>query len=200
MHHSVLIYRQLMLGLWLAWLLYWVIAALGAKATQRRESLGSRLSHIVPLLIGVALIVWPRVPWHWLSLPLLPHRPLTYAVGLALLVLGLAFTVWARLHLGRNWSGTVTLKEGHELIRSGPYAYVRHPIYTGLLVALLGSAVACGELRAMIGLSVVAGAFIRKLRIEERFMREIFPGQYQRYCAEVPALVPFTKPPRSAPR
>jgi protein-S-isoprenylcysteine O-methyltransferase Ste14 len=200
MHHSVLIYRQLMLGLWLAWLLYWVIAALGAKTTRRRESLGSRLSHVVPLLVGVALIVWPRVPWEWLSLPLLPHRPLTYAAGLVLVMLGLAFTVWARLHLGRNWSGTVTLKEGHELIRSGPYAYVRHPIYTGLLVALLGSAVACGELRAMIGLSVVAGAFIRKLRIEERLMREIFPGQYQRYCAEVPALIPFTKLPRSAPR
>ena len=200
MHHSVLIYRQLMLGLWLAWLLYWVIAALGAKTTQRRESLGSRLSHVVPLLIGVALIVWPRVPWDWLSLPLLPHRPLTYAVCLVLLMLGLAFTVWARLHLGRNWSGTVTLKAGHELIRSGPYAYVRHPIYTGLLVALLGSAVACGELRALIGWCVVAGAFIRKLRIEERFMREIFPGQYQRYCAQVPALVPFTKLPRSAPR
>jgi protein-S-isoprenylcysteine O-methyltransferase Ste14 len=196
----VLIYRQLMLGLWFAWLLYWVIAALGAKTTQRRESLGSRLSHVVPLLIGVTLIAWPRVPWDWLSLPLLPHRPLTYAVGLALVMLGLAFTVWARLHLGRNWSGTVTLKEGHELIRSGPYAYVRHPIYTGLLVALLGSAVACGELRAMIGLSVVAGAFTRKLRIEERFMREIFPGQYPRYCAEVPALIPFTKLPRSAPR
>jgi protein-S-isoprenylcysteine O-methyltransferase Ste14 len=200
MHTSVLIYRQLMLGLWLAWLLYWVISALSAKTTRRRESLGSRLSHVVPLLIGVALIVWPRVPSDWWSLPLLPHRPLTYAVGLALLVLGLAFTVWARLHLGRNWSGTVTLKEGHELIRSGPYAYVRHPIYSGLLVALLGSAVACGELRAMIGLSVVAGAFIRKLRIEERLMREIFPGQYQRYCAQVPALVPFTKPPRSVPR
>jgi protein-S-isoprenylcysteine O-methyltransferase Ste14 len=196
----VLIYRQLMLGLWFAWLLYWVIAALGAKTTQRRESLGSRLSHVVPLLIGVTLIAWPRVPWDWLSLPLLPHRPLTYAVGLALVMLGLAFTVWARLHLGRNWSGTVTLKERHELIRSGPYAYVRHPIYTGLLVALLGSAVACGELRAVIGLSVVAGAFTRKLRIEERFMREIFPGEYPRYCAEVPALIPFTKLPRSAPR
>ena len=192
--------HQLMLWLWLAWVLYWVVCAFSAKTTQRRESPGSRLSHVVPLLIGVTLIAWPRVPWDWLSLPLLPHRPLTYAVGLALVMLGLAFTVWARLHLGRNWSGTVTLKEGHELIRSGPYAHVRHPIYTGLLVALLGSAVACGELRALIGLSVVAGAFIRKLRIEERYMREIFPARYPRYCTEVPALVPFTKLPRSAPR
>ena len=198
MHHSALMYRQLMLWLWLAWVLYWVVSAFSAKTTQRRESLGSRLSHVVPLLIGVALILWPRVPW--LSLRLLPSGPLEFTLGVVLLALGLALTVWARVYLGRNWSGTVTLKEGHELIRSGPYAYVRHPIYTGLLVALLGSAVACGELGALIGWCVVAGAFIRKLRIEERFMREIFPGQYQGYCAQVPALVPFTKLPRSAPR
>jgi protein-S-isoprenylcysteine O-methyltransferase Ste14 len=200
MHTSVPSYRQLMLWLWLAWFVYWVVSALSVKSTRRRESLGSRLSHVVPLLTGVALILWPRVAWQWLSLRLLPPGPLQVALGLVLLALGLAFTVWARVYLGRNWSGMVTVKEGHELIRSGPYAYVRHPIYTGLLVALLGSAVTCGELRALIGLGIVAGAFIRKLRIEERFMRELFPQQYQRYCAEVPALIPFTRPPRSAPR
>jgi protein-S-isoprenylcysteine O-methyltransferase Ste14 len=200
MHTSVPSYRQLMLWLWLAWLVYWVVSALSVKSTRRRESLGSRLSHVVPLLTGVALILCPRVAWQWLSLRLLPPGPLQVALGLVLLALGLAFTVWARVYLGRNWSGMVTVKEGHELIRSGPYAYVRHPIYTGLLVALLGSAVTCGELRALIGLGIVAGAFIRKLRIEERFMRELFPQQYQRYCAEVPALIPFTRPPRSAPR
>ncbi len=200
MHTSVPSYRQLMLWLWLAWFVYWVVSALSVKSTRRRESLGSRLSHVVPLLTGVALILWPRVPWQWLSLRLLPPGPLQAALGLVLLALGLAFTVWARVYLGRNWSGMVTVKEGHELIRSGPYAYVRHPIYTGLLVALLGRAVACGELRALIGLGIVAGAFIRKLRIEERFMRELFPQQYPRYCAEVPALIPFTRPPRSAPR
>jgi len=200
MHTSVPSYRQLMLWLWLAWFVYWVVSALSVKSTRRRESLGSRLSHVVPLLTGVALILWPRVAWQWLSLRLLPPGPLQVALGLVLLALGLAFTVWARVYLGRNWSGMVTVKEGHELIRSGPYAYVRHPIYTGLLVALLGSAVTCGELRALIGLGIVAGAFIRKLRIEERFMRELFPQQYQRYCAEVPALIPFTRAPRSAPR
>ena len=200
MHTSVPSYRQLMLWLWLAWFVYWVVSALSVKSTRRRESLGSRLSHVVPLLTGVALILWPRAPWQWLSLRLLPPGPLQVALGLVLLALGLAFTVWARVYLGRNWSGMVTVKEGHELIRSGPYAYVRHPIYTGLLVALLGSAVGCGELRALIGLGIVAGAFIRKLRIEERFMRELFPQQYPRYCAEVPALIPFTNSPRSAPR
>ena len=136
----------------------------------------------------------------WLSRAPLPHGPVSSGTALVLVAAGLAFTVWARVHLGGNWSGSVTEKEGHELVRSGPYALVRHPIYAGLLVALLGSAVACGELRAVLGLGVVAAAFTRKLRIEERFMRERFPEEYPRYCAQVPALIPFTGFRRSAPR
>jgi protein-S-isoprenylcysteine O-methyltransferase Ste14 len=108
--------------------------------------------------------------------------------------------VWARVHLGRNWSGNVTVKEGHELIHTGPYRYVRHPIYTGILTGAIGTAICSGTLRAALGLTVLAAAFIVKLRAEERFMRETFPGQYQKYCEEVPALVPFTRLPRSAPR
>ena len=195
-----------MFGLWIAWALYWVVSARGAKRTRRRESLASRLSHVLPLAAGVALIAWPHHPgksWTWagwMSWQLVPPGPLRLGSALALTVAGLAFTVWARMHLGGNWSGTVTLKEGHELIRTGPYGWVRHPIYSGLLLALLGSALACGELRALIGLAVVTAAFGRKLLIEERFMRESFPEQYHEYCAEVPALIPFPRPRRSAPR
>jgi protein-S-isoprenylcysteine O-methyltransferase Ste14 len=195
LHHGRLLYI-----LWLAWLLYWVISAFGAKTTRRRESSASRLSHVLPLLVGVTLIAWPHPHLgHWMSWQFLPPGPARFASALVLVAAGLAFTVWARVQLGTNWSGSVTLKEGHELVRSGPYAIVRHPIYTGLLVALLGTAVACGELRALIGLAVVAAAFVRKLRIEERFMRESFPEQYARYSAEVPALIPFARPRRSAP-
>ena len=184
MHHSVLIYRELMLGLWLAWLLYWVSAALGAKTTQRRESLGSRLSHVVPLLIGVTLIAWPRVPWDWLSLPLLPHRPLTYAVGLALVMLGLAFTVWARLHLGRNWSGTVTLKEGHELIRSGPYAYVRHPMYAGAVLMILGTPLLLGSWYGLMVAAVLLALLALRAVKEENTLKAELEG-YDAYAARV---------------
>jgi protein-S-isoprenylcysteine O-methyltransferase Ste14 len=104
------------------------------------------------------------------------------------------------VHLGRNWSAAVTLKHAHELIRSGPYARVRHPIYTGLLLAFLGSAIACGEPRALLGVAIILFAFVRKLRIEETLMRATFPAEYARYRAEVPALLPFTKVRRSAPR
>ena len=194
-------YGRLLYVLWLAWWLYWVISAFGAKTTRRRESSASRLSHVLPLLVGVTLIAWPHLHLgHWMSWQFLPPGPARFGSALVLVAAGLAFTVWARVHLGTNWSGSVSLKEGHELVRSGPYAYVRHPIYTGLLVALLGTAVACGELRALVGLAVVAAAFVRKLRIEERFMRESFPEQYARYSSEVPALIPFARPRRSAPR
>ncbi len=194
-------YRQLISALWLAWALYWMVSAVGVKRTERHESLASRLSHVLPLVVGVTLIAWPHLYLTgWLSRPLLPPGPLRFGGALALVAAGLAFTVWARVHLGGNWSGTVTLKEGHELIRTGPYAYVRHPIYSGLLLALLGSAVACGEVRALFGFAVVTAAFVRKLRIEERFMRESFRQQYREYSAKVPSLIPFTKLRRSAPR
>jgi len=116
------------------------------------------------------------------------------------LIAGLGFAVWARVHLGRNWSGAVTVKEGHELIRTGPYGYVRHPIYTGILTGVIGTVVCSGTLRATLGFVIIAVALTRKLRTEEALMRETFPGQYEKYCEEVPALVPFTRLRRSAPR
>jgi protein-S-isoprenylcysteine O-methyltransferase Ste14 len=109
------------------------------------------------------------------------------------LIAGLGFAVWARVHLGRNWSGAVTVKEGHELIRTGPYGYVRHPIYTGVLTGLLGTVICSGTVRAALGFLIIAIALMRKLSIEEAMMRETFPDQYQKYCEKVPALVPFTK-------
>jgi protein-S-isoprenylcysteine O-methyltransferase Ste14 len=200
MHHDPLLARRVILVLWGAWALFWVISALNAKTTQRRESAASRLAHVIPLLVGGVLIAWHWSHWPWLLARLWPRSFSAYCLGIALLAAGLAFAVWARVHLGRNWSGTVTIKEGHELIRSGPYAWVRHPIYTGILTAVLGTAIASGTVHAALGLAVIAAALVRKTRIEEAFLRETFPAEYPRYCAVVPALIPLTKPRRSAPR
>ena len=186
--------------LWWGWGLYWMLSAMRNKATQRRESLASRLAHLLPLALGGALIAWPQPPWSALGWRLWPPSLAVYWMGVALVSAGLAFAVWARVHLGGNWSGTVTIKQGHELIRSGPYGFVRHPIYTGLLAALLGTTVASGTVHAAIGLAVIAVALVRKSRVEEGFMREIFPDAYQRYSTEVPALIPFARPTHSPVR
>jgi protein-S-isoprenylcysteine O-methyltransferase Ste14 len=186
--------------LWLGWGLYWIVAAARSKRTVRRESAGARLAHVIPLLIGGLLMAGRGVPWALLAARLWPRSLAAGWIGLILIAAGLGFAVWARVHLGRNWSGSVTVKVGHELIRSGPYAYVRHPIYSGLIGALLGTAITVGTAGAALGLAIIIASFVRKLRAEEVFMRETFAVEYPRYRAEVPALVPFTTPRRSAPR
>jgi protein-S-isoprenylcysteine O-methyltransferase Ste14 len=196
-------YRQILSGLWILWALIWLVYAANTKSTQRRESLGARISYVVPLVLGGVLIGWRNLPaglsWGVFGERLWPRSLAGYWVGLAMVGAGLAFAVWARAHLGRNWSGSVTVKEGHELIRSGPYGYVRHPIYTGLIAMLIGTVLISATGRSLAGLVIILVALIYKLRSEERFMRETFPGEYERYSAQVPALVPFTKPRRSAP-
>jgi len=189
--HSHWLIWNLIPGMWIAWCLYWVISARGTKRTVRRESWVSRISHVLPLIIGILLVALPHIPSALFATRILPRTFVTYWVGVTLTFLGLAFAVWARRHIGSNWSGTVTVKENHALVRTGPYAWVRHPIYTGLLLAILGTAVARGELRGVWALALCTIAFVSKLRIEERWMRQEFGEEYARYSASVPALIPF---------
>jgi len=185
------VYRYLFSALWLGWVLCWIVFARNVKATVQRESWSSRLLHVVPLLIAMYLLWADRVPTAFLNERILPPAAWPFWVGAILTASGLLFTVWARVHLGRNWSGTVTIKQGHELITSGPYAFVRHPIYTGLLLALFGSAIARAEWRGVLGFALASVALWRKLRSEEHFMRQQFGKAYQAYSERVAALIPF---------
>ena len=186
--------------LWLAWLALWAAWSVGTKRTVRRESRASRLAYHVPLLAGAVLLALPRPGAGWLGTRLLPRSASWFWVGTALVAAGLGFAVAARAHLGRNWSGIVTLKQGHELIRTGPYRLVRHPIYTGMLLAFVGTAVARGDVRGLVALVLVTASFLFKLRVEERFMAEQFPQEYPGYKARTPALVPGLKTLRTALR
>jgi protein-S-isoprenylcysteine O-methyltransferase Ste14 len=185
-----LFYHQAFNALWLAWGIYWCVAAIGAKRVRYRESVASRLLHLVPMFAGIVLLVRPPSQHGWLVQRYLPTTAAWFFVGLVLAILGLGFSVYARRWLGRNWSGTVTLKEDHELIRGGPYRWVRHPIYSGLLLAILGSAIAEGEWRGVLGLALIAIAFLRKITVEERVLTEQFGDSYRRFQADVPTLVP----------
>ena len=177
--------------LWLAWLAYWIVAARDVKRTRRRQSFITRLAAVVPTVLAAALLAFPDQPLSWLNAHFLPRTMAAYWIGLLMVAAGLTFAVWARRHLGRDWSGIVTVKEDHELIRSGPYRFVRHPIYSGLLLAILGTAVAFGERRGLLAFALLTVSLLFKLRMEERFMSETFGERYVRYRAEVPALIPF---------
>lgn len=155
--------------------------------------MASRLMHIVPLLLALALVWADRVPGPGLNERLFRWSPWAFWAAAVVTAAGLAFAVWARVHIGRNWSGTVTLKQGHELVVSGPYALVRHPIYTGLLLAIVGSALARGEWRGVLAVAIAWAALWRKLRLEERWMVEAFGERYEGYRQRVPALIPFTR-------
>jgi protein-S-isoprenylcysteine O-methyltransferase Ste14 len=176
--------------LWLAWLIYWGISARNVKATRWREPLGSQLLHRGPLILAAILLGAPGWLPRVLTKRFVPNGILFPALGTALLAAGLGFSIWARRHLGRNWSAQVVVKEDHALIRSGPYRHLRHPIYTGILFAFLGTVLNIGEWRGLLAFLFALVSFALKSRAEENRMAGIFP-EYQAYRRETAALIPF---------
>lgn len=175
---------------WFTWFAYWQISAARVKTTARLEPLPSRILRTVLFLAAIALLTMGRIPMPWLYRHFLPQGNPTFFSGAAVTLAGLLFTVWARVHLGANWSRSVTIKQDHELITSGPYALVRHPIYTGLLVAFVGSAIAITELRGLVAFALVFVSLWYKLRLEEQWMRSQFGDAYVAYARRTAALVP----------
>jgi protein-S-isoprenylcysteine O-methyltransferase Ste14 len=176
---------------WIAFLLYWQIKAADTKTTQRLEPAASRILRALAFLIVIVLLSTTRIPLPWLYRQLWPSGIWSFWVGAAFTVVGLLFVVWARQHLGSNWSRSVTIKQGHELITTGPYALVRHPIYTGILTGFLGTAIALSQVRGVIGFILIVLVFWTKLRIEEEWMRSQFGETYATYAHQTAALVPY---------
>lgn len=167
--------------LWILFAAYWLVSALKRKRTKQRESIQHRLAYILPLLFALLFLFNPRADFGWLAVYFVPHTSEVRWAGVAVMVAGLAFAVWARVHLGTNWSGTVTLKEGHELIRTGPYRNIRHPIYTGILIGFLGWAIVGGQVRGLIGMAVVWLSFYIKARHEEKFLTQEFGAKFEEH-------------------
>jgi protein-S-isoprenylcysteine O-methyltransferase Ste14 len=175
------------LALWCLLSIYWKVAARSSAPAAVSEATQSRGLHV--LLTSAAQIL-VLLPVHVLRQRYLPTSVFVSASGLALEGVGLLLAVWARRLLGRNWSGRITLKVGHELVRSGPYRLVRHPIYTGLLGMYAGAAIVSGELHALIGLALAVSAYLRKILLEETNMLKGFGADYRTYRGETWALFP----------
>ena len=146
---------------------------------------------MVPMIVAWVLLVRGARLSHPLSIRIIPDVDAIAWVGAILCVAGLMFCLWARATIGRNWSGIVTLKEDHELIVRGPYAFVRHPIYTGLLAMFVATALVYGHLGAICGIVLVFVSFWLKLSDEEKLMLEKFPDQYPAYQQRVKRIIPF---------
>jgi protein-S-isoprenylcysteine O-methyltransferase Ste14 len=186
---ALLAHRQFLMagiGWWGLFGVYWEVAAKNAAPAKTSESQASRGLHV--FLANVALLL-EIVPIRGLG-RFLPASSLIMAAGLGVDAMGLFLAIWARRQLGRNWSGEITIKVDHQLIRSGPYRMLRHPIYTGLLAMYAGTALVTGERLAIIGLAMAAFAYWRKIQLEEANLNLAFGAEYDAYRRETWALVP----------
>jgi len=181
---------SIILGCWLIFLAYWFISAFRQKPLAEGQSWASTLAHRIPVGLGWVLLVDPMLPPP-MNRVLISRMDWVLAIGTVICVFGLFVTVWARWTLAGNWSSDVTFKQGHELIKTGPYRFVRHPIYTGLLIMALGTALHAGQLRCWLSIVVVGIGFWIKLKQEESLMLRHFPDEYPDYQKQVKALVPF---------
>jgi protein-S-isoprenylcysteine O-methyltransferase Ste14 len=183
--------------LWLVLSLYWSLQATKASAAKAAESRLSRALHLVMVNGAFLLAFWPYPGWPFVTAPawvfpvVFPATPALEVLGVIVQAGCLLLALWARRQLGRNWSGEVTLKVDHELVRSGPYRRIRHPIYTGAIGMYIGPALISGRLQGILSVALVAIAYARKIRQEERVLAGEFGQAYDAYRRESWALVPW---------
>lgn len=155
---------------WLVFGVYWVAGALRVKQKRKREPAGQALARIVLLCVAFVLFYSGDPRFGVLNERFVPHREWIRALGATLTVAGVVFAIWARYHIGQYWSGAVALKVDHQLIRTGPYARIRHPIYTGILLALTGTTLLIGEYRALLALVMWFVGLAWKASREEKLL------------------------------
>lgn len=183
--------QRVVLYLWELLALVWLAGMFMTRRTVRRQTSNSRLWQAGILLFGAWLLFGKGTGIAALDAAVFPMTASAALTGLAVTVAGVGFAIWARIALGANWSGIVAIKEGHILVRRGPYRFVRHPIYTGILTGLAGTALTRGTVHSFLALPVCFFGFWLKSVTEEQFMLQQFGHEYVTYQRQVRALVPF---------
>jgi protein-S-isoprenylcysteine O-methyltransferase Ste14 len=189
--------RPYIMDCWIVFLVVWLLWAFWRKGAKQRESLVTRLPHVLTLVVGFELLFDDRLRVGWLGARFWPDLPSIAITGLAATALGVALAIWARVHLGKNWSAVVSIREGHELIRTGPYRNIRHPIYTGLLLATLGSALPVGQARVLIALPIIFAAIYIKARKEESWLAQEFGDKFAEHKKHTGMFLPRLSGPES---
>ncbi len=176
--------------LWMFLAAVWLVLAFTSKHTKRSETALERLRHLAPLAIGFWFLFGQTDSFPWLRLRLVPNLADFWLAGLLLTAVGITISVWARLSLGSNWSGTVTLKDNHELIRNGLYSRIRHPIYTGILLGVLGTGMIHGQLRDLLGFLLLYVSFYFKAKREESFLEHEFGPSFAEHQGHTGMFLP----------
>jgi protein-S-isoprenylcysteine O-methyltransferase Ste14 len=186
--HSPLATRQVVLSFipWLLFSIYWEIASKDAAKATSSESQLSRGFHVLLANLAIFIEIAPIYGFG----RFLPVSYRIMAAGFVIELMGLSLSIWARRHLGRNWSGEISIKVEHQLVRSGPYGRLRHPIYTALLTMYVGAALVSGRWLALVGLALAVFAYWRKIRLEEANLNAAFGADYDAYSRESWALLP----------
>jgi protein-S-isoprenylcysteine O-methyltransferase Ste14 len=183
-------WRYLIEGPWIVFVSYWAVGALKTRRTERTESSGSRYGILFIEIAGFVLLFMDEAEIGILGDRFLPRIYALGVTGVALTWAGIALALWARWHLGQYWSARITIKEDHKLIRTGPYARLRHPIYSGLDLAAIGSALAIDRWRCVAGVFLIILGYWIKARREEAMLTAQFGGEFQEHCRHTGFLFP----------
>jgi protein-S-isoprenylcysteine O-methyltransferase Ste14 len=175
--------------LWLVWLVSWGVAARWSSRAEARPPVRQEWPYWALVVAGAVLVGanFSTGARGMLWMPFDTKEQILFVLALV----GLGFTWWARIHLGTLWSGTVTRKAHHKVIKTGPYAIVRHPIYTGISLALIATVLLRPGPLGLIGVALIIVSFVIKYRLEEHFLMEELGPEYKAYRKTVAALVPF---------
>ncbi|MBV7276626.1 isoprenylcysteine carboxylmethyltransferase family protein [Clostridium sp. PL3] len=180
--------------IWSAFWIYWILSAINTRSKVRKESSGQKGSqrafHLIFVVIAF-IITFFQFENIFLWNKIIPHTPSVESIGIIILILSLLFAIWARLVLGMNWSGAIQKVAGQRLVCSGPYKYIRNPIYTGVVFGFLGNFIVFGTIASLIGFVLILFVYVLKISKEQKFLVEEFGDEYKAYIARSWALIPF---------
>lgn len=185
-----MVWHYLIDGPWIVFCVYWALGALKTRRTVSTEPFVARARHLLLEITGFALLFGGFTGIGVLGERIYHRTYATLVTAVALTWIGIALALWARWHLGQYWSGRITLKEDHKLVRTGPYAHFRHPIYSGIILAAIGTALAIDEWRGIAGVAVIVLAYLIKGKKEESVLAAQFGEEFKEHCRHTGFLIP----------